>query len=107
MAQRTTSTPTQRANVRPGWDALLLILLTVALVRIDSLAEAAVLPTLRQDVLSHPLLGGLLPAAGIAAMGERSPWPGEPVVENGPYTVPSAPWRPTVPGVAPWALFQW
>jgi len=79
MAQRTTSTPIQRANVRPGWDALLLILLTVALVRIDSLAEAAVLPTLRQDVLSHPLLGGLLPAAGIAAMGERSPWPGEPV----------------------------
>ena len=71
--------PLPRANALPGWDALLLILLTVALVRIDSLAEAAVLPTLRQDVLSHPLLGGLLPPAGIAAMGERSPWPGEPV----------------------------
>ncbi|MBI3959410.1 MAG: hypothetical protein HY328_11445 [Chloroflexi bacterium] len=79
MARRTTSTPLKRASALPGWDALLLILLTVALVRIDSLAEAAVLPTLRQDVLSHPLLGGLLPAAGIAAMGERSPWPGEPV----------------------------
>lgn len=78
MARRTTSSPIKRAT-RPGWDALLLLLLTLALVRIDSLAEAAVLPTLRQDVLSHPLLGGLLPVAGVAAMGERSPWPGEPV----------------------------
>jgi len=79
MARRATSSPIKNARPLPGWDALLLLLLTVALVRIDSLAEAAVLPTLRQDVLSHPLLGGLLPAAGIAAMGERSPWPGEPV----------------------------
>ncbi|MFZ1753851.1 MAG: hypothetical protein WAU10_08915, partial [Caldilineaceae bacterium] len=74
-----TSSPIQPTPARPGWDALLLVLLTLSLVRIDSLAEAAVLPTLRQDVLSHPLLGGLLPGAGIAAMGERSPWPGEPV----------------------------
>ena len=79
MARRATSTPLKLASALPGWDALLLILLIVALLRIDSLAAAAVLPTLRQDVLSHPLLGGLLPAAGIAAMGERSPWPGEPV----------------------------
>lgn len=85
----TTSTPLKATHLKdtplkdtrglPGWDALLLIVLTLALIRIDSLAEAAVLPTLRQDVLSHPWLGGLLPAAGIAAMGERSPWPGEPV----------------------------
>ena len=79
MARRTSPTPLTQAKALPGWDALLLLLLTVSLLRIDSLAEAAVLPTLRQDVLSHPLLGGLLPAAGIAAMGERSPWPGEPV----------------------------
>lgn len=79
MAHPATSSPLARASTLPGWDALLLLLLTVALVRIDSLAEAAVLPTLRQDVLSHPLLGGLLPAAGVAAMGDRSPWPGEPV----------------------------
>ncbi len=79
--QATTSVPSPRrlGQTMPGWDALLLLVLTLALVRVDSLAEAAVLPTLRQDVLSHPLLGGLLPAAGIAAMGERSPWPGEPV----------------------------
>lgn len=64
---------------RPGWDGLLLFVLVMALIRIDSLAEAAVLPTLRQDVLAHPLLGRLLPPAGVAAMGERGPWPGEPV----------------------------
>ncbi len=79
MSQRASSSPIKRASLLPGWDALLLLLLTLALVRIDSLAESAVLPTLRQDVLRHPLLGGLLPDAGIAAMGERSPWPGEPV----------------------------
>ncbi len=65
--------------VRPGWDALLLAVLSVALIRIDSLAEAAVLPYLRQDVLNHPWLGRLLPAAGVQAMGERGPWPGEPI----------------------------
>lgn len=76
---RTSSKPIKPAVGMPGWDALLLLLLTLALVRIDSLAESAVLPTLRQDVLRHPLLGGLLSPEGIAAMGERSPWPGEPV----------------------------
>ena len=76
---RTRSTPIKPAVGLPGWDALLLVLLTLALVRIDSLAESAVLPTLRQDVLRHPLLGGLLSPAGISAMGERSPWPGEPM----------------------------
>ncbi|HRJ41817.1 MAG TPA: ATP-binding protein [Caldilineaceae bacterium] len=79
MARRSVSKSLHRANSLPGWDALLLILLTVALIRIDSLAEAAVLPTLRQDVLRHPLLGGLLSDVGIAAMGERGPWPGEPI----------------------------
>ena len=79
MAPQALSPSRTRVHSLPGWDALLLLLLSVSLLRIDSLAEAAVLPTLRQDVLSHPLLGGLLPAAGVAAMGERSPWPGEPV----------------------------
>jgi hypothetical protein len=63
----------------PGWDAVLLGILVVAQLRIDSLAEAAVLPFLRQDVLRHPLLGRLLPAAGMEAMGERGPWPNDPV----------------------------
>ncbi len=69
----------QGSHLRPGWDALLLAVLSVALIRIDSVAEAAVLPYLRQDVLNHPWLGRLLPPAGIQAMGERGPWPGEPV----------------------------
>ncbi len=71
--------PNGHTPSRPGWDGLLLFVLVMALIRIDSLAEAAVLPTLRQDVLAHPLLGRLLPPAGVAAMGERGPWPGEPV----------------------------
>lgn len=77
-AKGQTSTAGQ-AGRGPGADSILLILLTLALIRIDSLAEAAVLPTLRQDVLRHPLLGSLLPPAGVTAMGERAPWPGEPV----------------------------
>lgn len=63
----------------PGWDALLLAVLVFAQVRIGSLAEPFALPFLRQDVLRHPLLGRLLPAEGIEAMGDRAPWPGEPL----------------------------
>jgi hypothetical protein len=63
----------------PGWDALLLAVLVFAQLRIGSLAEPFALPFLRQDVLRHPLLGRLLPVAGIEAMGERAPWPGEPL----------------------------
>jgi hypothetical protein len=63
----------------PGWDALLLFILVMARLRIDSLAETLALPFLRQDVLRHPILGNILPAEGIAAMGERGPWPGEPL----------------------------
>jgi hypothetical protein len=63
----------------PGWDALLLFILVMARIRIDSIAEALALPFLRQDVLRHPILGKLLPPEGIGAMGERGPWPGEPL----------------------------
>jgi cyanase len=41
-------------------DALLLVVLVVARVRIDTLAEAAVLPMRQQDVARHPFLGALL-----------------------------------------------
>ena len=41
-------------------DGLLLTLLVIARVRIDTLAEAAVLPLRQQDVARHPLLGQLL-----------------------------------------------
>ncbi len=64
---------------KPGWDALLLALLVLSHLRITSLAQPFALPLLRQDTLRHPLLGRLLPEAGIAAMGERGPWPGDPI----------------------------
>ena len=65
--------------VRPGWDALLLAVLTFAHLQILGLAESAALPLRLQDVLRHPLLGRLLPERGIQAMGEVGPRPGEPV----------------------------
>jgi hypothetical protein len=73
------ATPASTSPRLPGWDALLLSILVLAQLRIGSLAEPFALPFLRQDVLRHPLLGKLLPAEGIAAMGERAPWPGEPL----------------------------
>ncbi|MCC9077531.1 hypothetical protein FKZ61_015625 [Litorilinea aerophila] len=63
----------------PGWDALLLALLVIALLQITGLAEAAALPNRVQDVWQHPLLGRLLPEAGKQAMGEIGPRPGDPV----------------------------
>lgn len=66
-------------NRRPGWDALLLALLTVATLQINGFAQAAALPTRVADVIRHPWLGGLLPPAGLAAMGEIGPIPGDPV----------------------------
>lgn len=68
-----------RFSRRPGWDALLLAVLVFAQVRIGSLAEPLAIPLARQDTERHPLLGRLLSAEGLAAMGERGPWPGEPL----------------------------
>ncbi len=64
---------------RPGWDSLLVALLVLALLQITGLAEQAALPTRVQDVVRHPFLGSLLPASGIAAMGDAGPRPGDPV----------------------------
>ncbi|MEZ4863035.1 MAG: hypothetical protein R3C14_17075 [Caldilineaceae bacterium] len=63
---------------RPGWDALLLTGLIFALLMIMGFAEAT-LGNRVQDMARHPLLGQLIPAAGVAAMGEVNPRPGEPV----------------------------
>jgi len=63
----------------PGWDALLLAILVFAHLRILSFAEQVALPLRLQDVLRHPVLGNVLPADGIAAMGEIGPAPGEPI----------------------------
>jgi len=62
----------------PGWDALLLALLTLSLLMITGFAESG-LGGRFADVARHPLLGQLLPAAGVAAMGEIGPRPAEPL----------------------------
>ena len=75
-----TSTEAKPLRVRrPGWDALLLAVLVFAQLRVGSLAEPLATPLARQDVQRHPLLGQILSAEGLAAMGERGPWPGEPL----------------------------
>ena len=80
-----TTSPTTRASsspnapARPGWDALLLALLTVAVLQINGFAQSAALPTRVADVARHPWLGGLLPPAGLAAMGDFGPIPGDPI----------------------------
>ncbi|HIQ05481.1 MAG TPA: hypothetical protein EYH31_07260, partial [Anaerolineae bacterium] len=63
-------------SYRPGLDALLLIVLLIARVRIDSLAEMAVLPNRVPDVLRNPWLGNLLPSQAEQAFG---PWFGDPI----------------------------
>jgi len=65
--------------VQPGWDALLVALLTVATLEISGFAQSASLPTRVADVMRHPWLGGLLPPAGLAAMGQIGPIPGDPI----------------------------
>ncbi len=63
------------ASTRPGWDVLLIAILTFAQLQITSLAEIAVLPTRIQDVMRHPWLGGWLSADAVAAFGEVGPVP--------------------------------
>ena len=76
---RTASREPSRRPSRPGWDALLLALLVMAHLQVLGLAEAAALPLRLQDVLRHPVLGRLIPPAGVTAFGEVGPRPGEPV----------------------------
>jgi len=69
--------PTARQSV-PGWDALLIALLLFCLLMINGFAEGS-LGGRFQDVARHPWLGQLLPATGVAAMGEIGPRPAEPL----------------------------
>lgn len=52
-------------------DALLLAVLLLARIRIDSLAEAAVLPLRQNDVARHPLLGHLLSAEAMKLLAQQ------------------------------------
>ncbi len=64
---------------RPDWDTLVVALLTVATLQINGFAQASALPMRVADVVRHPWLGGLLPPAGLAAMGKIRPNPGDPI----------------------------
>lgn len=68
-----------RARRPLGRDTLLVAVLTIATLQINGFAQAAALPTRVQDVVRHPWLGGLLPQAGLDAMGPIGPIPGDPI----------------------------
>jgi hypothetical protein len=62
------------SGARPLWqrlDALLLVILVVARVRIDTLAEAAVLPMRQEDVARHPWLGRLLSGQAMTTLAQQ------------------------------------
>ena len=52
-------------------DAVLLVILTVARIRIDTLAEAAVLPLRQVDVARHPWLGKLIPTQAMTLLAQQ------------------------------------
>ena len=52
-------------------DALLLVILVLARIRIDTLAEAAVLPLRQQDVARHPFLGRLLSGEAMTLLAQQ------------------------------------
>lgn len=67
MIQNSEPTPILRRRL----DALLLAVLVLARIRIDTLAEAAVLPLRQNDVARHPWLGQLLPPEAAALLGQQ------------------------------------
>lgn len=79
MSLRTANAVEGKSLRRPGWDVLLVAALVIALLQIVGLAEAGALPTLVQDVMRHPWLGGLLSPEALAAFGEVGPRPGDPI----------------------------
>lgn len=65
------SDPFSEATMRRQIDVLALTVLVLARIRIDTLAEAAVLPFRQNDVARHPWLGRLLPADAIALLAQQ------------------------------------
>ncbi len=53
------------------FEGLLLAALTLARIRLDTLAEAAVLPLRQNDVARHPWLGSLLPPEAMALLAQQ------------------------------------
>ena len=66
-----TASPAGPSRVLHRLDALLLGVLMVARLRIDTLAEAAVLPTRLADVARHPWLGHLLPKQAMDLLAQQ------------------------------------
>jgi hypothetical protein len=64
-------TPTNPDSHLRRLDALLLAVLVVARIRIDTLAEAAVLPQRQADVARHPFLGSLLSPRAMTLLAEQ------------------------------------
>ena len=63
-----------RSDTPPWWerlDALALVALVLARIRIDTLAEAAVLPLRQSDVARHPWLGHLLPEPAMTVLAQQ------------------------------------
>ena len=68
-------------RVRPlGWDAFLLLLLVFAQMQIWAFGEDSLPSEMRlNDILRHPILGNILPAAGEKAFGPVGPRPADPI----------------------------
>ena len=60
-----------RSSLLRRADALLLAVLVIARIRIDTLAEAAVLPLRQNDVARHPWLGHLLPPEAASLLAQQ------------------------------------
>lgn len=67
-----------RRPTLPGWDVLLVVLLTLSILMIAGFAESG-LGGRFADVARHPFLGAIVPEAGVAAMGQIGPRPAEPI----------------------------
>lgn len=65
------SDPFSEATMRRRIDVLALTVLVLARIRIDTLAEAAVLPFRQNDVARHPWLGRLLPSDAAALLAQQ------------------------------------
>jgi hypothetical protein len=63
--------PSGARSVLQRLDALLLVILVVARIRIDTFAEAAVLPTRQADVARHPWLGHLLSGQAMTLLAQQ------------------------------------
>ncbi|MBV7336610.1 hypothetical protein KFU94_51935 [Chloroflexi bacterium TSY] len=71
---------TEQRPPKPGWDALLLVLLVFAQLQILAFGEDTIPREMRlNDIARHPILGNIIPTAGEEAMGVPGPRPIDPI----------------------------